>query len=81
MTGLERRDGKPAIPSNLKEYLNQEQLRSLHCMEDCGWRMYFVRRPLFQSPTAVMINNAGTRVGVLEPEGHFEMDPVLELRN
>ncbi len=81
MAGLERRNGKPAIPSDLKDYLNTEQLRSLQCMEGFGWRMYFLRRPLFQTPTAVMINNEGTRIGVLEQEGHFEMDPALELRN
>lgn len=81
MTGLERRHGKPAVPPDLKDILSQEQMRTYHTMQGCGWRMYFVRRPLFQEPTVALINNEGTRVGVLEQEGHFDMEPLLELRN
>ena len=81
MPGLDRRDGHKAVPSNLEDYLTAEQMRAFHVMQDFGWRMYFVRRPLFQHPTAVMINDEGTRIGLLEEEGHFDMNPVVELRN
>ena len=81
MPGLERRDGNKAVPSDLKEYLTAEQMRAYRCMQGFGWRMYFVRRPLFQTPTAVMINDVGTRIGLLEMEGHLDMSPAVELRN
>lgn len=81
MTGLERREATQAVPADVNEYLNQQQSRTYNSMRGFGWRMYFIRRPLFQRPTAVMINNEGTRIGVLEMEGHFDMSPMLELRN
>ena len=81
MTGLERREATQAVPADVNEYLNQQQRRTYNSMQGFGWRMYFIRRPLFQHTTAVMINNEGTRIGVLEMEGHFDMSPTLELRN
>ena len=81
MNGLERREGKPPVPQDLDEYLNEEQKHTYHTMSGFGWRIYFLRRPLFQPPTVVMINHEGTRIAVLEQNGHFDMSPSIELRN
>ena len=80
MAGLDRREGKPAVPDDLERYLNKNQLNAYQSMTNSGWRMYFVRRPMFQHPMAVMINHEGTRIGVLEEEGHVDLNPSLELR-
>lgn len=78
----ERRDIKPAVPADLNQHLTTEQIRLYHYMQGFGWRMYFVRRPLFQHPTVVMISDDGTKVGLLEEEGHLDMHPTtLKLRN
>ena len=77
----DRREGKPAVPSDYKNYLNPDQLRTYVCMLGFGWKMYFIRRPLFQHPTTVMINSEGTNVAVIEESGNFDQDTRIALRN
>jgi len=77
---VERREGQPAVPSDLKLYLNAGQKRRYKAMQSFGWHMYFIRRPLFQQPTVVMINNDGTRVAVIEEDGKFDQETRIELR-
>jgi hypothetical protein len=77
----ERRKGQPAVPSDLKPYLNPNQMLTLNAMKNFGWQMYFIRRPLFQRPTAVMINHEGTRIAEIEENGTFDTETRIVIRN
>ena len=77
---MEKRKGEAAIPDNLEDYLNPIQLQALRQIENFGWELKFVRRPLFQDPLAVIINNDGDRVGTLEPDGRIDLHHDFALR-
>ena len=76
----ERREGLVPVPSDLKPYLNEDQMRTYRTMQGFGWEMYFIRRPVFQLPTVVMINHEGTHVAVIDENGRFDQDTKIELR-
>jgi len=78
---MEKRKGESPIPDNLEDYLNAVQIKALRQIENFGWELKFVRRPLFQDPIAVIINNDGDRVGTLEPDGRIDLQQNFELRN
>ena len=78
---MEKRKGESPIPDNLEDYLNKVQIKALRQIENFGWELKFVRRPLFQDPIAVIINSDGDRVGTLEPDGRIDLQQNFELRN
>ena len=51
---LNKRGTQEAVPQQLAQYLTEMQMQSLEQLEDFGWRLAFVRRPLFASPTVVL---------------------------
>lgn len=71
--GEEKRKGVNPIPENLKEILNEAQLSTLNKMEGFGWRLEFVRRPLFQSITPVLFHSDSKHYAVLEDDGTLNM--------
>ncbi|MBU2884654.1 hypothetical protein KO507_02620 [Gilvimarinus agarilyticus] len=77
---IRKRGVQAAVPDNIKAFLNDIQLLALHHMESYGWQLWFVRRPLFQVPVAVVKDAEGERVGVLEIDGQVNMQPGLQLR-
>ncbi|NNJ91241.1 MAG: hypothetical protein HKP55_06175, partial [Gammaproteobacteria bacterium] len=50
----DKRQNEDPIPSNLDQFLNQVQMLTLHKVEEFGWHLWFVRRPLFQEAMAVV---------------------------
>jgi hypothetical protein len=68
------------VPDNLDDYLNEGQLRTLRKVEDFGWRLAFVRRPLFQDIVPVVVSDDGTKHGVLEEDGNINMQHELMIR-
>lgn len=68
------------VPENLDEYLNEFQMLTLRKVEDFGWRLAFIRRPLFQEIVAVVVSDDGTKHGVLEEDGSINMDHKLLIR-
>lgn len=77
---MEKRTGESPVPDNLEDYLNVAQIRALRQIENFGWELKFVRRPLFQEPIAVIINTDGDRVGTLETDGRIDLQHHFELR-
>ena len=78
----DRREKKlPPIPVNYLEYLNDDQRAALRQIESYGWTLKFIRRPLFQIPTIVVINADGTQYGVLEDDGRMNLDHDLIIRD
>lgn len=77
----DRRGHQKAIPIDLGRYLNQLQLVALHSLENFGWHLWFVRRPLFMQPVVVVTNKEASELAVLEEDGSVNMKPNLQLRH
>lgn len=77
----ERRHRQSAIPPDLKNHLCEEQMSRLRHVENFGWRIAFVRRPLFKpSLTVMQHSDQPDRYAVLHDDGELELDPQLRLR-
>ena len=66
-----KRDKQPPIPENLSEYLNDAQLRTINKMEGFGWKLFFIRRPLFQEVITIMQSPDGSDTALIEIDGNF----------
>ena len=73
---IERRKCKPDEVTDFEQHLNTAQMKTYTYMTQLGWKMYFIRRPLFRKLTVVMKNNAGTRVAVIEQDGRTTVNPM-----
>jgi hypothetical protein len=74
-----RRGDKP-VPDNLDEVLNNLQVLALQKAEGFGWKLKFVRRPLFQEVVPVITDPSGEKLGVLETNGEINMHPDTKIR-
>ena len=77
----DKRTGQEAIPSNLEDWLNPDQMQMLHQIESFGWSLKFIRRPVFKDPIVVLISNDGKKIGILEKDGRINMEPDIVLRD
>jgi hypothetical protein len=76
----DKRDQQAPIPDNLDAILSEFQLMALHRIENFGWELHFVRRPMFQVPTVVVFSADGKKIGVLEDDGRINMNSDIKLR-
>lgn len=76
----EKRKGEEPVPRNSEELLNQMQIRALRQIESYGWRLHFIRRPLFQDTVPVVIDADGKKIGILEEDGRLNMEPDIKVR-
>ncbi|PBJ81954.1 hypothetical protein CMZ84_14040 [Lysobacteraceae bacterium NML93-0399] len=65
----------------MREGLTSAQLVTTEALEIFGWRLAFVRRPLFQAPIPVLFDREGTRHVVILEDGTLDEHPVLTLRS
>jgi hypothetical protein len=77
----EKRSGRAPVPRNLSDILNELQMTSLHQIENFGWQLHFVRRPLFQDPVVVIVSAEGDRFGTLEADGRIEIKHQFDIRD
>jgi hypothetical protein len=80
MARQERPNHKVPDSDKSHKLLNQHQMRALRHIEAFGWRLYFVRRSLFNEPVAVIISPEGDRFATLEHDGQINMTPDTDLR-
>lgn len=78
--GEDKRKGEEPVPDDVKNYLNEAQVAELHKIEGFGWKLVFVRRPLFQESVVVVTDADGGSIGVLEEDGRLNLDPGIETR-
>lgn len=76
----DKRRGEDPVPHNAEKMLNELQRLSLKQLEGFGWRLHFIRRPLFQELVVVVIDSAGEKMGILEEDGSIDMSPAIKLR-
>ena len=80
MTG-DRRDNRKLTQNDVKNILNRKQLAALLECQYFGWRLKFIRTPLFEEPVPVLYNSKIGKIGTLDPDGYINMDPGLEVRS
>lgn len=76
----EKRKGNIPLPENLKEVLNEAQLKALSGIEYTGWELRFLRRPLFQEPVLFIQNTNNGQIGILDKDGSIKIKPNIKAR-
>jgi hypothetical protein len=77
----DKRKGEKEVPDDLEDVLNGDQLLTLRQIERFGWRLAFVRRPVFQQVVPVVLTSDNQKIGVLEEDGRLNMNPDIKLRD
>ncbi len=77
----DRRTKQKSIPDDVKKLLNSKQLATFRESRYFGWRLKFVRMPLFQEPVVVVYNATYGLIGILDPDGHINMELELNVRS
>ena len=80
MTRAERR--RPTLPdtATLRAGLTPEQTRAIATLEQLGWTLRFVRRPLFRDPVPVLFETKGARWIAVEGDGRLDENPDFAIR-
>ena len=76
----ERRKGLPPVPAELEKLLNVAQLATLRELQNFGWTVELVRRPLFTSPTPVLKSPDGGKTAIIEEDGSVNYHPDIVIR-
>ena len=76
----DQRNKQPPIPDNLEQLLNSKQQAALKMIQELGWRLKFVRRPMFQQPEPVVCNAKLDQVGILDTDGNINLQLDLNIR-
>jgi hypothetical protein len=76
----EKRNKQKPIPNNINDYLNEAQRVSLRQIESYGWRLEFIRRPLFQDPVPVVFGPTNGQIGVLLEDGTIDKSANILVR-
>ena len=76
----DKRSPEVPVPENLDDYLNADQLHSLRRVEEFGWQLAFIRRPVFQDIVPVVVSDDGSKHGLLEVDGSINMQHELVIR-
>ena len=77
----DRRKNKKLTQDDVRKILNRTQLSALLESQYFGWKLKFIRSPLFQYPIPVLYNTKTDQVGILDPDGHINIDVKLEERS
>lgn len=77
----DRRKNNKLNQDDVKKILNRKQLTALIECQYFGWKLKFIRSPLFQEPVPVLYNAKIDRIGILDPDGHINIDLKLEIRS
>ena len=76
----ERRSERNQLPESLDEVLTKMQLLTLSKMEQFGWVLAFIRRPLFQEIVPVLLHPDNNTLGILDNDGALHTQPEIEFR-
>jgi hypothetical protein len=81
MTEQDRRNADVENAARLRALLNEDQRMTLTELEQFGWSLKFVRRPLFQPSIPVVIDADRKRYAVLEADGSLNETPGFTIRD
>lgn len=77
----DKRTGQEPIPANISSYMNDLQVGTLKRIEEFGWHLLFIRRPLFQDVKVVVSNKHNSQTAVLEEDGTMNKGHDLTIRH
>ena len=77
----EKRKGEPPIPVDFQDALSPDQIMTLRQIENFGWQVAFVRRPLFQEKVIVVTTSDNKRYGVIEETGELNLQAEIRIRD
>jgi hypothetical protein len=77
----EVRGSRAPLPADVLYYLNEVQRLALHSLENFGWQLAFIRRPLFVPPMIVVKNSEQSKFAVLEEDGSVNLSPLVRWRH
>ena len=77
----EVRGSRKALPADVYYYLNEVQRIALNSLENFGWQLAFIRRPLFVPPMVVVKNSEQSKFAVLEEDGSVNLSPTAKWRH
>ena len=77
----DRRHGVPPVPHDYKAILSDGQRQALRTVEQFGWELVFVRRPMFEPVVAVARSSDGRQYGLLTDEGVLDTQTRIHLRH
>jgi hypothetical protein len=77
----DRRKNNKLNQDDVKKILNRKQLTALIECQYFGWKLKFIRSPLFQDPVPVLYNAKIDQIGILDPDGHINIELKLEVRS
>lgn len=77
---LDKRGTQDPVPQDLKCCINDSQYRALMNLESFGWQLAFIRRPLFEPATVVILSPEGKQFAVIEDDGGLNLAPSIPLR-
>lgn len=80
MYGRERRRRDPLDPAALRAGLTAPQVEALATLEQFGWTLRFVRRPMFMDPVPVAFDRQGGKWVVIEADGRLNENPGFKIR-
>jgi hypothetical protein len=76
-----RREYKKLTESYVRKLLNRKQFASLLEYQHFGWRLKFIRTSQYKEPVPVLFNTKIDHIGILDPDGHINMDLEIEVRS
>lgn len=79
-TTAERRRADARPSSILKRELNEEQLLALAGLENYGWELKFIRKPMFKQPIPVVFDSSRRHYAVLKDDGTLDENPGFDIR-
>lgn len=76
----ERRSPVPPDDAALRAGLTPAQASAIATLEQLGWALRFVRRPLFRDPVPVLFEKGSRRWLVVNGDGSLDETPGFEIR-
>lgn len=76
----DRRKNMPPIPENFRQVLKPAQKITLNHLEKFGWKLAFIRRPLFVPPTTFIHNAEKSIYAVVEETGKVKFRHGYQIR-
>ena len=76
----EKRHQMSPLPDNVYEQLSEDQLLVLRLVKSHGWKLKFVRRPINEKRTYVVVNDDSQQYAVLDDDGILDIETGIKIR-
>ncbi len=70
----DRRVKQEPVPGHLEKYLNHFQMTTLLTLKAMGWKLWFVRRALFQPVMPVLRDPTERITAIIQENGKYDAD-------